>query len=209
VHVDGAFGLWACASPTRARLTAGIAAADSWAADGHKWLQVPYDCGLAFVRDAGALQQAMSISASYLPSGENRAPEAFSPEMSRRARAFAVWAVVKALGRQGIAEMIERNCAVARHMAARLAAEPGLRVLNDVVLNQVALACGDGPEADVQTKATLAAVQAAGTTYPTHGRWRGREIIRISISGGETTVEDGTRSAEAIAVAWRRVREAG
>lgn len=207
VHVDGAFGLWACAAPGLARLTAGIDAADSWAADAHKWLQVPYDCGLAMVRDAGALQRAMSISASYLPKGENRAPEAFSPEMSRRARAFAVWAVVKALGRRGIAEMIERNCAVARAIAARLAAEPGLSVLNEVVLNQVALACGEGLEGDRLTRATLAAVQAEGVCYPSHGRWRGREIIRISVSGGETTVEDGRRSAEAIVAAWRR--EAG
>ncbi|HET9068740.1 MAG TPA: aminotransferase class V-fold PLP-dependent enzyme, partial [Amaricoccus sp.] len=209
VHIDGAFGLWACASPGRAHLTAGIALADSWAADAHKWLQVPYDCGLAMVRDAAAQQRAMSITASYLPQGENRAPEAFSPEMSRRARAFAVWAVIKALGRTGIAEMIERNCAVARHVAARLAAEPGLQVLNDVVLNQVALACGDGPEADRQTRETLAAVQAGGTSYPSHGRWRGREIIRISISGGETTIADGTRTAEAIIAAWRQVRAAG
>ena len=144
MHVDGAFGLWACAAPGLAALTAGIAEADSWAADAHKWLQVPYDCGLAVVRDAGALSRAMSITASYLPRGENRAPEAFSPEMSRRARGFAVWAVLKALGREGVAEMVERHCAVARHVAGRLKAEPGLAVLNEVVLNQVALACGDG-----------------------------------------------------------------
>jgi glutamate/tyrosine decarboxylase-like PLP-dependent enzyme len=208
VHVDGAFGLWACAAPALASLTAGLAGADSWAADAHKWLQVPYDCGLAMVRDAAALQRAMSITASYLPQGENRAPEAFSPEMSRRARGFAVWAVIKALGREGIAEMVERNCAVARHIADRLAAEPGLAVLNDVVLNQVALACGDGAEADRLTRATLAAVQADGVCYPTHGRWRGREIIRVSVSAGPATVADGTRTAEAIVAAWRRVREA-
>jgi glutamate/tyrosine decarboxylase-like PLP-dependent enzyme len=209
VHVDGAFGLWARAAPELARLTARLEGADSWAADGHKWLQVPYDCGLAIVRDAGALQRAMSISASYLPSGENRAPEAFSPEMSRRARGFAVWAVLKALGRQGVAEMVSRHCAVARAIAARLDREPGLAVLNEVVLNQVALGCGAGPEADALTRATLAAVQADGVCYPSHGRWRGREIIRVSVSAGPTTVADGTRSAEAIVAAWRRVREAG
>jgi glutamate/tyrosine decarboxylase-like PLP-dependent enzyme len=208
VHVDGAFGLWACAAPGLRRLTAGVAEADSWAADAHKWLQVPYDCGLAMVRDAGALSRAMSISASYLPEGENRAPEAFSPEMSRRARGFAVWAVLKALGREGLAEMVERHCAVARAVAARLAAEPGLAVLNEVVLNQVALACGEGPEGDRLTRATLAAVQADGVCYPTHGRWRGREIIRVSVSAGPTTVEDGVRSAEAIVAALRRVRGA-
>jgi glutamate/tyrosine decarboxylase-like PLP-dependent enzyme len=208
VHVDGAFGLWACAAPGLAHLTAGVEAADSWAADAHKWLQVPYDCGLAMVRDAAALQRAMSITASYLPSGENRAPEAFSPEMSRRARGFAVWAVLKALGRDGVAEMVERPCAVARHIAGLLGAEPGLTVLNEVVLNQVALACGEGEDGDRLTKATLAAVQADGVCYPSHGRWRGREIIRVSVSAGPTTVEDGTRTAEAIVAAWRRVRAA-
>ncbi len=208
VHVDGAFGLWASAAPSLAQLTEGIAGADSWAADAHKWLQVPYDCGLAFVRDAGALQRAMSITASYLPQGESRAPEAFSPEMSRRARGFAVWAVIKALGRAGIAEMVERNCAVARHIAAILAAEPGLTVLNQVVLNQVAFTCGEGTEGDRLTKTTLAASQADGVCYPSQGRWRGREIIRVSVSAGPTTIADGTRSAEAIVAAWRRVRPA-
>ncbi len=206
VHVDGAFGLWACAAPGLAELTAGIAAADSWAADGHKWLQVPYDCGLAMVRDAAAMQRAMSISASYLPKGAHRAPEAFSPEMSRRSRGFAVWAVLKALGRQGVAEMVERHCAVARHLAGLLAAEPGLTVLNEVVLNQVALTCGEGAEGDALTRATLAAVQADGVCYPSGGRWRGREIIRVSVSAGPTTIEDGARSAAAIVAAWRRVR---
>jgi glutamate/tyrosine decarboxylase-like PLP-dependent enzyme len=202
VHIDGAFGLWACAAPALAYLTAGVAEADSWAADGHKWLQVPYDCGFAIVRDAAAQQRAMSIGASYLPSGENRAPEAFSPEMSRRARGFAVWAVLMALGRQGVAEMVERHCAVARAIAARLEAEPGIAVLNEVVLNQVAVACGD----DAATRAVLAEVQAEGTAYPSHGRWRGREIIRISVSSGPATVADGERTAAAVIAAWRRVR---
>jgi glutamate/tyrosine decarboxylase-like PLP-dependent enzyme len=206
VHVDGAFGLWAGAAPGLRHLTAGMAEADSWAADAHKWLQVPYDCGLGLVRDEGAMRRAMSIGASYLPSGENRAPEAFSPEMSRRARGFAVWAVVKALGRGGVAEMVERHCAVARHVAGLLGREPGLAVLNEVVLNQVALACGEGEEGDRLTKATLAAVQADGACYPSHGRWRGREIIRISVSAGPTTLADGERTAAAIAAAWRRVR---
>jgi glutamate/tyrosine decarboxylase-like PLP-dependent enzyme len=206
VHVDGAFGLWARAAPTLAPLVAGLEAADSWAADAHKWLQVPYDCGLAMVKDPGALQRAMSISASYLPKGENRAPEALSPEMSRRARGFAVWAVIRALGREGLAEMVERHCGVARGIAARLAAEPGLAVLNEVVLNQVAFTAGEGAEGDRQTQALLAAVQADGICYPTAGRWRGREIIRVSVSSGPTTLADGERTAEAIVAAWRRVR---
>jgi glutamate/tyrosine decarboxylase-like PLP-dependent enzyme len=206
VHVDGAFGLWALAAPSLEALTAGLAGADSWAADGHKWLQVPYDCGFAIVRDSAALQRAMSISASYLPSGENRAPEAFSPEMSRRARGFAVWAVLMALGRRGVAEMIERHCAVARAIAARLAAEPGIAVMNEVVLNQVAVACGEGPEADGQTRAVLAEVQAEGIAYPSGGRWHGCEIIRISVASGPATLADGERTAAAVIAAWRRVR---
>lgn len=208
VHVDGAFGLWARAAPGLAALAAGAEDADSWATDGHKWLQVPYDCGIVMVRESAALQRAMNITASYLPEGENRSPEAFSPEMSRRARGFAVWAVLKALGREGLAEMVERHCRVARTIAVRLGAEPGLEVLNEVVLNQVALACGpEGAEGDRLTRATLAAVQAGGVAYPTNGRWRGREIIRISVSAGPVTVADGERSAEAIIRAWRRVRE--
>jgi glutamate/tyrosine decarboxylase-like PLP-dependent enzyme len=125
--------------------------------------------------------------------------------MSRRARGFAVWAVLKALGRQGVAEMVARHCAVARAIAGRLGREPGLAVLNEVVLNQVALACGTGPEADALTRATLAAVQADGVCYPSHGRWRGREIIRVSVCAGPATPADGARSAEAIVAAWRRV----
>jgi glutamate/tyrosine decarboxylase-like PLP-dependent enzyme len=207
VHVDGAFGLWARAAPEFGDQTAGIEAADSWAADAHKWLQVPYDCGLAMVRDVGALQRAMSITASYLPSGAHRAPESLSPEMSRRARGFAVWAVLKALGRQGVAEMVARHCAVARHIAGILAAEPGLTVLNQVVLNQVVLACGaeTDPDADALTAATLAEVQEGGACYPTAGRWRGRGIIRVSVSAGPATVADGARSAAAIVDAWRTV----
>ena len=152
---------------------------------------MPYDCGFAIVRDARAQQRAMGVTASYLPAGEDRVPEAFSPELSRRARGFAVWAVLMALGRQGVVEMVERHCAVAKAIAAGLAAEPGIAVLNEVVLNQVAIACGEGPEADAQTRAVLAAVQAEGVAYPSHGRWRGREIIRISVSPGPTTLADG------------------
>jgi glutamate/tyrosine decarboxylase-like PLP-dependent enzyme len=206
VHVDGAFGLWAAAVPSLAGLAAGLAAADSWAVDGHKWLQVPYDCGIAVVRDSAAMQRAMGIRASYLGHSEaHREPESFSPEMSRRSRGFAVWAVLKALGRAGLVEMVERHCAVARDIAARLDAEPGLAVLNQVVLNQVVLACGEGPEADALTRATLAAVQADGVAYPSGGRWRGREIIRISVSAGPATLADGARTAQAVVAAWRRV----
>jgi glutamate/tyrosine decarboxylase-like PLP-dependent enzyme len=209
VHVDGAFGLWAAAAPGTRYLTAGAAAADSWAADAHKWLQVPYDCGLVVVRDAAAARRAMGSRAGYLPQEEERRnPSDFVPELSRRARGLAVWAVIKALGRSGVAEMVERHCAVARAIAARLAREPGLRVLNEVVLNQVVVACGaDGdPDGDALTRATLAAVQAGGVCYPSAGHWRGRAVIRVSVSAGPATLEDGARTAEAIAAAWRGVR---
>lgn len=208
VHVDGAFGLWAAAAPGTRALTSGMAGADSWAADAHKWLQIPYDCGVVAVRDRGAQQRAMGSTASYLPQEERRNPADYAPELSRRARGIAVWAMLKALGRAGLAEMIERHCAVARHIAERLAQEPGLTVLNEVVLNQVVLACGDegDPEADLGTRATLAAVQAEGTCYPSAGHWRGRAAMRISVCSGPVTLEDGARSAEAIIAAWRRHR---
>ncbi|MBF9028953.1 aminotransferase class V-fold PLP-dependent enzyme [Rhodobacterales bacterium HKCCE3408] len=207
VHVDGAFGLWAAAAPATRHLTAGMAEADSWAADAHKWLQIPYDCGVVIVRDRGAQQRAMGSTASYLPQEERRNPADYAPELSRRARGIAVWAALKALGRSGLAEMVERHCAVAREIAGILRDEPGLSVLNDVVLNQVVLACGeaDDPEAGRKTAETLNAVQAAGICYPSAGHWRGRGAMRISVCSGPATLEDGRRSAEAIIDAWRQV----
>lgn len=208
VHVDGAFGLWAAAVPELRPLVAGLAGADSWAADAHKWLQVPFDCGIVIVRDRAAQRRAMGATASYLPQEARYHPSDYAPEVSRRARGIAVWAVLKTLGRTGVAEMVARHCAVARHIAERLAQEPGLTVLNDVVLNQVVLTCGaaDDPQADAMTRATLAAVQAEGTCYPSTGHWRGRAAMRISVSAGPATLEDGARTAEAIIAAWREVR---
>lgn len=209
VHVDGAFGLWAAAAPGTQTLTKGMALADSWAADAHKWLQIPYDCGVVVVRDRGAQQRAMGSTARYLPQEVRRNPADYVPELSRRARGIAVWAMLKALGRTGVAEMIERHCSIARHIADRLAKEPGLTVLNDVVLNQVVLTCGDDgdPDAGRKTEATLAAIQAEGTCYPSAGHWRGRTAIRISVCSGPMTLEDGACSAEAIISAWRGVRD--
>lgn len=209
VHVDGAFGLWAAAAPGTQPLTKGVAHADSWAADAHKWLQIPYDCGVVVVRDRGAQQRAMGSTASYLPQEERRNPADYAPELSRRARGIAVWAMLKALGRSGVAEMIERHCSIARHIADRLAQEPGLTVLNDVVLNQVVLTCGDAndPHSGGKTEATLAAVQAEGTCYPSAGHWRGRTAMRISVCSGPMTLEDGARSVEAIISAWRGIRD--
>ncbi|MEJ8571390.1 pyridoxal phosphate-dependent decarboxylase family protein [Microbaculum marinum] len=210
IHVDGAFGLWAAAAPSLRDLTAGMADADSWAADAHKWLQAPYDCGVAISRNGAAMRRALGSTAAYLPQVERRNPCDLAPELSRRARGLPVWAILKHLGREGVAEMIERNCAVARRIAERLSAEPGLAVLNDVVLNQVAVACGEaaGAEADDLTRRTLAAVQAGGVAYPTAGNWRGREIMRISVSAGSARLEDGDRTAAAVIAAWRETQGA-
>src|SRR5262249_36904350 len=159
VHVDGAFGLWAAAVPALAPLCAGIGGADSWATDAHKWLNTPYDCGLAFVRDADALRAAMAIRADYLPTATaRRNPTEFVPELSRRARGVEVWAALRCLGRSGIAGLVERCCRHARRFAAGLAAA-GFQVLNDVVLNQVLVRFGDAEA----TQRAIAAVQADGT----------------------------------------------
>ena len=211
VHVDGAFGLWARACPEVSALADGVDGADSWVTDGHKWLQTPYDTGFVFVSDEAALRRAMSFTASYLPdSGEVRDPGDYTPELSRRARGFAVWAVLRALGREGVSEMVGRHCRVARRIADRLAAEPGVRIINEVALNQVALSFGpadDAAAADSATRRTLARVQRDGFCYPSHGVWHGREIMRISVSSERVSEADGDRSADAIIAAWREVRE--
>jgi glutamate/tyrosine decarboxylase-like PLP-dependent enzyme len=210
LHVDGAFGLWAQACPSKARLSDGIEDADSWATDAHKWLQAPYECGCAFVRDANAHRRAMSIDASYLPTGgdEIRDPLHYAPELSRRARGFALWALLRAFGRQGIAQMIERHCALARRMAARLAAEPGIEVLNEVELNQFAVRFGAGDEdparRDALTLATVERIQAAGVCYVGAMRWRDREVMRVSVIAWPATEDDIDRSAESMIAAWRQ-----
>src|ERR1039457_6601570 len=141
VHVDGAFGLWAAASPRHAHLVAGVADADSWATDAHKWLNVPYDSGLALVRDADHLRGAMSLTAAYLPQGCHREPSQYVPELSRRARGVDTWAALKSLGRSGLGELIDRNCRCATRFADGLA-DAGFEILNDVVLNQVLVSFG-------------------------------------------------------------------
>ena len=189
VHVDGAFGLWAAAAPSRAQFTAGLADADSWATDAHKWLNVPYDCGLAFVRDPNALKAAMAITAEYLPTqSEFRNPSDFTPELSRRARGVEVW-----LGREGIAAMIERNCAQARRFAEKLSAA-GFEILNDVVLNQVLVASGDAEK----TQRFVQAVQDDGTCWAGITVWHGRTAMRISVCSWATTDDDVDRSIEAM-----------
>ncbi|HUL59584.1 MAG TPA: pyridoxal-dependent decarboxylase [Anaeromyxobacteraceae bacterium] len=193
VHVDGAFGLWARAVPSRALLAAGLEGADSWATDTHKWLNVPYDSGVALVRDEGALRAAMRVTAAYLPQGERRDPADFTPELSRRARGVEVWAALRALGRSGVAELVERTCRQARRFADGLAAA-GHRVLNEVALNQVLVSFGDAE----RTGRVIAAVQEDGTCWCGGTVWQGQSAMRISVSSWATTDEDVEQSLDAI-----------
>jgi glutamate/tyrosine decarboxylase-like PLP-dependent enzyme len=194
VHIDGAFGLWALVTQSRDDLTAGINLADSWGTDGHKWLNVPYDSGLAFVRDADALQAAMAVTAEYLPStSPYRNPSDFTPELSRRARGVEVWAALRALGRQGVTEMIERACRQARRFAEGFQAA-GYKVLNDVVLNQVLVSFGN-PET---TKEVISGIQTDGTCWCGGTVWQGQTAMRISVSSWATTDDDVERSLEAM-----------
>lgn len=194
LHVDGAFGLWARTTPDRRHLVGGIDVADSWATDAHKWLNTPYDCGLAFVRDAEALRAAMAITAEYLPSDSPwRNPADFTPELSRRARGVEVWAALRSLGRAGVAELIERNCRQARRFAQALA-ESGCEILNDVVLNQVLVSFGDAQ----RTQRVIAAVQADGTCWCGGTVWQGHTAMRISVCSWATTDADVEKSIAAI-----------
>jgi glutamate/tyrosine decarboxylase-like PLP-dependent enzyme len=194
VHVDGAFGLWAAAVPSLRHLVAGVEQADSWATDAHKWLNVPYDSGLAFVQDADALRAAMSVTAEYLPpAGGLRNPSDHTPEMSRRGRGVEVWAALLSLGRSGLVDLIERNCRMARRFASELSAA-GYEILNNVVLNQVLVSFGDANVTD----RIVAAVQADGTCWCGGTVWHGQPAMRISVSSWATTDDDVTRSVEAI-----------
>lgn len=199
LHVDGAFGLWAAAAPGRAHLVRGIGHADSIATDAHKWLNVPYDCGLVFCADEAAHRSAMSLAAPALAapylatSTRLRDPHEFVPEESRRARAVPVYALLRTLGRSGLAELIERNCRQARRFAEGLAAA-GHEVLNEVVLNQVVVGFGDAE----RTRRVVAAVQADGTCWCGGTVWQGRTAMRISVSGAATTDADVEQSLDAI-----------
>ena len=194
VHVDGAFGLWAKAAPSLRHLAAGLEQADSWATDAHKWLNVPYDCGLAFVRDAQALRAAMSITAEYLPAqGAQRNPSDFTPELSRRARGVEVWAALHSLGQDGLAQLFERNCRQAARFAQVLG-DAGYHILNDVVLNQVLVSFGD----EQRTRRVIAALQKEGTCWCGVTVWQRRTAMRISVSSWATTDTDVERSLDAI-----------
>jgi glutamate/tyrosine decarboxylase-like PLP-dependent enzyme len=211
LHVDGAFGLWARAAEDVAPQARGAELADSWGTDGHKWLQTPYDSGYAIVRHREAHYRAMSIAASYLPEGNERHPADYTPELSRRARGYGAWAVIRSLGRAGIADMVSTHCAQARRMASRLAQSPDIEIMNEVVLNQVAVRCGtdlDGATADKLTQRAIARIQREGECFVGGAVWGGRQIIRVSVINANTTEADIDRSADAILRAWRAEREA-
>ena len=194
LHVDGAFGLWAAAAPTLRAMVDGVELADSWATDAHKWLNVPYDCGIALVRDPDALRAAMAITAEYLPTETSqRNPADYTPELSRRARGVEVWAVLRSLGRDGLAELIERNCRQARRFAEAFVAA-GCEVLNDVVLNQVLVSFGDA----TTTQRVIAAVQSDGTCWCGGTVWQGRTAMRISVSSWATADDDVELSIAAV-----------
>jgi glutamate/tyrosine decarboxylase-like PLP-dependent enzyme len=202
LHVDGAFGLWAAAAPSLRHLAAGAEQADSWGVDNHKWLNVPYDSAIAIVRDRDALMGAMAYAGPYLVANPDQRDSAnFSPESSRRARAIPVYAALRSLGRDGVAAMIERGCANARHMAELLAAQ-GAEVLNDVVLNQVLVRFAGGDDAN---RAIIDAVQRDGTCWLGGTSWNGEHVVRLSFSNWATTAADVEASAAAIARAAQAV----
>lgn len=201
VHVDGAFGLWAAASSRLGPLLAGVERADSWATDAHKWLNVPYDSGLVFCAHPRAHQAAMGVRASYLVHGDSgeRDEMDFTPEFSRRARGFPVYAAIRALGRSGIAELVDGTCALARMFADRLGADDGVDVLNEVVLNQVVVQfrAQDGDD-DCLTRRVVERVQQDGTCWMSGTTWQGRAAMRISVSNWSTDEQDVSRSVDAI-----------
>ena len=200
VHVDGAFGLWARACPSRSFLATSLEQADSWATDAHKWLNVPYDSGLAFCRDEESLRAAMSATAAYLTAGPTREPMHYTPELSRRARGVEIWAGLLSLGRRGLSDLIERDCQMAERFAAKLQAA-GCDVLNEVCLNQVLVSFGDA----ATTNKVIAAVQKDGTAWLGGTVWQGHTAMRISVSGWATSEEDVDRSVEAIVRAAQAV----
>jgi glutamate/tyrosine decarboxylase-like PLP-dependent enzyme len=197
LHVDGAFGLWGRATAGLRPLLDGADLADSWATDAHKWLNVPYDCGIVIVRDAAAHRASMTTTAEYIEhtAGAERDEFDWVPEFSRRARGFTVYAALRHLGRRGVEAMIDRNCAQARQFAEILGRDPRVKILNDVVLNQVLVRFGDD---DATTRAVITRVQQEGTCWLAGTTWHGGAAMRISVSNWSTTAEDVERSAAAI-----------
>ncbi|MEM8703637.1 MAG: pyridoxal-dependent decarboxylase [Pseudomonadota bacterium] len=211
VHVDGAFGLWARAHPDYRTLTEGVDQAHSWAVDGHKWLQTPFDSGYAIVRDRDCLQRAMSIDASYLPSvGEqDRIPSFLVPELSRRARGVPTWAMLKTLGRRGVQDLVERHCDIARKVALRIGSADGVRVVNDVVLNQIIVSFGQSEHDRLQrkalTEAVIARLQEEGSIFVGGACWRDEWVMRISVICDATLPADAEPVADLILDAWATV----
>ncbi|MFZ1742565.1 MAG: pyridoxal-dependent decarboxylase, partial [Pontixanthobacter sp.] len=205
LHVDGAFGLWAQAAPDRAHLTRGVEQADSWATDGHKWLQTPYDSGFAIVRDAEAHRRAMAVSASYLPpaNADERDPSSYVPELSRRARGFSTWAMIRQLGRSGVADMVETCCQIASLMSDGLAKVAGVDLVAPVSLNQFMLRFGDD---DDLTLAVVKAVQDDAIAYIGASQWRGQWVMRVSVSSIATTPKDAEMTMESVARCWSKIR---
>jgi glutamate/tyrosine decarboxylase-like PLP-dependent enzyme len=204
VHVDGAFGLWAAAAPGYAHLAQGLARADSWATDAHKWLNVPYDSGIVFVRDLQPLHAAMTVNAAYLVESETRDPFHYTPEFSRRARGVEVWAALRSLGREGLASLVDRTCKHASRFATGLR-DAGYEVLNDVVLNQVLVSFGDAET----TRRVIAAIQHDGICWCGGTVWQGETAMRISVSSWATTEQDVERSLESMIRVAAKVRAEG
>jgi glutamate/tyrosine decarboxylase-like PLP-dependent enzyme len=214
VHVDGAFGLWARAVPSLAHLGEGLEHADSWTVDGHKWLQVPYDSGYAIVKHPDAHRRAMDISASYLVSHpeDGRNPAQFGPELSRRARGFSLWAVLQAFGREGVVEMFSRHHDCAKLLQQRLAGTAGIRILNQVVLNQLAIAFGEENEAlekrNQMTAAVIQKIREENKNFVLGANWKNQSILRISIISQLTDKDDIEVLAASLLRAWDAVRSA-
>jgi glutamate/tyrosine decarboxylase-like PLP-dependent enzyme len=209
LHVDGAFGLWASASAMLRPLIRGVERADSWATDAHKWLNVPYDSGLVFVAHPAAHRAAMGLNAAYLMRSPDEPREGMDwvPESSRRARGLSVYAALRSLGRRGLEEMLDRCCGLARRFADRLQADPRLRILNEVVLNQVLVRVDPGANADADalTRDVLRRVQEERVCWMGGTRWHGMDAMRISVSNWSTTEEDVDRSVDSILRAVRAV----
>ena len=197
VHVDGAFGLWAKLAPEREHTVDGVEAADSWATDAHKWLNAPYDCGVVICRDAEALSRSMTMSAAYVASSAERIPMNLGIQMSQAARAIPVWAILATLGRDGLADLVERTCLLAARMSTRLA-DAGVEILAPVSLNQVLASFGD----DATTAAVIEAVQQDGTCWMGGTHWHGRTAMRISVSDSSTTADDIDVAADAVIRVW-------
>ncbi|WP_157973582.1 pyridoxal-dependent decarboxylase [Tropicimonas sp. IMCC34043] len=203
-HVDGAFGLWLAAVPELAGRLTGVGDADSWAVDLHKWLNAPFDAGMVIVRDRAPLVAAMSARGAYLPdTTAHWEPSDSTPELSRRARGVPSYAILRHLGRAGVRELVARHCRLAERIAKAVSAEPGIGVLNEIHSNQVAIACGEGPDGDALTMRVLRRVQEAGRVYPTHGEWAGRKIIRASAIGYAMHEPDADLLSAEIIAAYR------